>query len=50
MPAILSRLSIFFINDLSRDLDYTKILLYNLFVWYLVVKFVWVNPALEQKP
>jgi len=36
MPAILSRLSILFINYISRDLDNIKILLYKLFVRYLV--------------
>jgi len=37
MPAILSRLSILFINYISRDLDNTKILLYKFFVRYLIV-------------
>jgi len=37
MPAILSRVSILFINVL-RDLDNTKILLYKFFVLHLVVK------------
>jgi len=46
MPAILSRLSILFINYISRDLDNTKILLYKLFIRYLVVKPVCVNAAL----
>jgi len=32
IPVILSRLSILFINYISRDLDNTKILLYELFV------------------
>jgi len=35
MLAILSRLSILFIIYVSRDLDYTKILSYMLFVRYL---------------
>jgi len=43
MPAILSRLSILFINYISRDFDYIKILLYKLFVCYLVVKLACVN-------
>jgi len=38
MPAILSRVSIFFINYISRDLNNTKILLYKLFIQHLVVK------------
>jgi len=46
MPAILSKFSVLFINYTSRDLDNTKILLYKLFVWYLVVKPVCVNAAL----
>jgi len=45
MPAILSRLSIIFINYLSRDLKNTKILLYKLFVRYLVVKPTSINAA-----
>jgi len=45
MPAILSRLSILFINYISCDLDNTKILLYKLFVRYLVVKPACVNAA-----
>jgi len=45
MPAVLSRLIIFFINDILRDLDNTKILLYKLFVLYLVVKPACVNAA-----
>jgi len=45
MPAILSRLSILFINYISRDLDNTKILLYKIFVWYLVIKPACVNAA-----
>jgi len=32
MPAILSRLSLFYIKYISRDLDNTEILLYKLFV------------------
>jgi len=46
MPAILSRISIFFIKYLSRDLDDIKILLYKVFVRYLVVKPACVNAAL----
>jgi len=38
MPAILSRLSILFINYISLDFDNIKILLNKLFVRYLVVK------------
>jgi len=45
MPAILSRLSILYINFISRDFDYVKILLYKLFVRYLVVKPTCVNAA-----
>jgi len=45
MPAVLSRLSNLFINYISRDLDNTKILLYKLSIWYLVVKPVRVNAA-----
>jgi len=44
MSAILSRLSILFINYISRDLNNTKILLNKLFVQYLVVK-----PACETR-
>jgi len=47
MLAILSRLSIFFINPYMRDLDNTKILLYKLLVRYLVVKLACVNAALN---
>jgi len=43
MPALLSRLSILFINYISRNLDNTKILLYKLFFRYLVVKPACVN-------
>jgi len=46
MFAILSKLSILFINYILRDLDNTKILLYKLFVRYLVVKPACVNAAL----
>jgi len=46
MSTILSRLSILFINYISRDLDNTKILLYKLFVRYLRVKLACVNKAL----
>jgi len=46
MLAILSRLSILFINYISRDLDKPKILLYKLFFRYLVVKPACVNAAL----
>jgi len=46
MSAILSRLSILFINYMSRDLDKTKILLYKLFVRYVVVKPECVKAAL----
>jgi len=45
MPAILSRLSILFMNYMWRDLDNMKILLYKLFVRYLVVKPACVNAA-----
>jgi len=45
MFAILSRLSIFLINHISRDLDNKKIILYKFFVWYLVVTPVRVNAA-----
>jgi len=45
MPAILSRLSILFINYKLRVLENIKILLYKLFVQYLVVKPVCVNAA-----
>jgi len=38
MPAILSRLSILFINYISRDLDNTKVILFKFFVRYVVVK------------
>jgi len=44
--AIYSRLSILSINDISRGLGNTKILLYKLFFRYLVVKPAWVNAAL----
>jgi len=47
MPAILRRLSILFINYISRDLDNTKILLYKLSIRYLVVKSVRENAALS---
>jgi len=33
-----SRLSILFINNISRDLDNTKILIYMFFIRYLVIK------------
>jgi len=46
MPAILSRLSILFINYIPRDLDNTKILLYKLYVRHLVVKPACVNTPL----
>jgi len=45
MPAVLSRLSILFINYTSRDLDNTKMLLYQLFVRFLVVIPACVNAA-----
>jgi len=45
MSVILSKLSILFINYISRDLDNTKILLYKIIVWYLVVKPASVNAA-----
>jgi len=45
MPVILSRLSILFINYVSRDLVNTKILLYKFLVRYLVVKPACVNAA-----
>jgi len=45
MLGILRRLSILFINYISRDLDNTKILLYKLFVRSLVVKPACVNAA-----
>jgi len=35
MPAILNRLSILFINYISRTFNNTKIFLYKLFVWYM---------------
>jgi len=47
MPAILSRLSILFINCTLCDLDNTKLLLYKLFVRYLVSKPACVNAALK---
>jgi len=46
-PAIISRLSILFVNYISRDLDNTKILLYKFFVLYLVVKPACVNATLD---
>jgi len=49
MPAILSRLSIPFINYTLCDLDNTKLLLYKLFIRYLVVKPACVNAALDTK-
>jgi len=49
MPTILSRLSILFINHISRDLDDTIILFYKLFVRYLIVKPAYVNAALISK-
>jgi len=45
MPAILSKLSIIFINYISRNLDNTKILLYKFSFRYLVVKPACVNAA-----
>jgi len=45
MPAILSRLSMLFINSILRELDNTKIVLYKLFVPYMVVKPACVNAA-----
>jgi len=50
MPAILSRLSILFINSTSRDLDNTKILSYKLFDRCLIVKLACVNAALQSFP
>jgi len=47
MPAIVSRLSILFINYILRDLDNTKKFLYKLFFRYLVAKPACVNAALE---
>jgi len=47
MPAIISRLSILFINYISHDLDNMKIVLHNLFVRYLVVKPACANAALD---
>jgi len=44
-PALLSRLFDLFKNYISRDFDNTKILLYKLFVWYLVIKPACVNAA-----
>jgi len=44
MPAILSRLSIFFINYISRDLD-SAMLLSQVFVRDLVAKPACVNAA-----
>jgi len=46
MPAVLSRLSILFINYMSRDLDNEKIHLHKLSVRYLIVKPACVNAAL----
>jgi len=46
MPAILSRLSVLFINYILRDSDHTNIPLCKLFVWYLVVKPACVNATL----
>jgi len=45
MLAILSSISILFINYILRDLDNRKILLYKLSFLYLVVKPVCVNAA-----
>jgi len=45
MFAILSRLFILFINEVSRDRDNTKMLLNKLFIRYLVVKRACVNAA-----
>jgi len=45
MPAILSRLSIFFINDILHALDNTKILC-KAFWWNLIVKPTCANAAL----
>jgi len=47
MPAILSRLSILFINYISLDLDNTKILLYKLIIRNLVAKPACVNATLD---
>jgi len=47
MPAILSRLSILFVNYISRDPNNTKTLLYKLFIQCLFVKRVCVNAALN---
>jgi len=44
--AILSRISILFINNISRPFDNTEILLYKFFVRYLAVKPACVNAAL----
>jgi len=49
MPENLSRSFILFVNYISRDLDYTKILLFKLFVRYLVVTPACVNEALVKR-
>jgi len=49
IPAVLSRLSILFINYTLRDLDNTKMLLFKLFVRFLAVKPTCVNAALITK-
>jgi len=49
MPATLSRLSIFFINYILRELDNKKILLYKLSVRHLVIKPTCVNVVLVGK-
>jgi len=46
MLAIVSRLSILFINKPLRDLDNTTVPLYKLFFRYLVVNTACVNAAL----
>jgi len=46
MPAIFSKLSIFFANYTLCELDNVKILLYNFSVRHLVVKPACVNAAL----
>jgi len=50
MPAILNKLSIFFIYYVSRDLDNSKIVSHELLIRYLVVKPAYVNAALFNFP
>jgi len=37
LPVILIRLSILFLNYISRDLDITKYLYTSVFFWYLII-------------